>query len=79
MTIRRDWNPGIAAALSIFLPGVGQMYKGYVLSGFFWFFLIVIGYICFIVPGVLLHFCCVVSAAVGRSKDEVAEGKKMLS
>ncbi len=30
-------NPGVAAVLSFFLPGVGQIYNGAFLRGIFWF------------------------------------------
>jgi TM2 domain-containing membrane protein YozV len=29
-------NPGVAAVLSFFLPGVGQIYNGAFLRGIFW-------------------------------------------
>lgn len=29
-------NPGVAAALSFFIPGVGQIYNGDFLRGIFW-------------------------------------------
>ena len=29
-------QPGIAAVLSVLLPGVGQIYNGYFLRGIFW-------------------------------------------
>jgi TM2 domain-containing membrane protein YozV len=29
-------NPGIAAVLSFFIPGVGQIYNGKLLRGIFW-------------------------------------------
>jgi TM2 domain-containing membrane protein YozV len=30
-------NPGVAAVLSFFIPGVGQIYNGAFLRGIFWF------------------------------------------
>jgi len=29
-------NPGVAAILSFFIPGVGQIYNGRILRGLFW-------------------------------------------
>ncbi|MGH9764837.1 MAG: hypothetical protein ACREAC_28715 [Blastocatellia bacterium] len=29
-------NPGLAAVLSFFIPGVGQIYNGKILRGIFW-------------------------------------------
>ncbi|WP_146675161.1 hypothetical protein [Pirellula sp. SH-Sr6A] len=60
------WNPGVAAILSFIIPGLGEMYKGQVLNGIIWLFLTTIGYVCFIVPGLVLHVCCIVGAASGN-------------
>jgi TM2 domain-containing membrane protein YozV len=59
------WNPAVAALLSLFFPGLGQIYKGQLLNGLAWIFFVTLGYICFIVPGLVLHLCCVVGAASG--------------
>ena len=56
---------GIAAVLSLIIPGAGQMYKGHVLSGIVWLVAVVIGYLMFILPGLVLHFLCIVMAASG--------------
>src|SRR5258707_1115962 len=61
----RAWNPGVAAVLSLIIPGAGQMYKGRVFSGLVWLVAVVIGYTLLVVPGVILHLCCIVSAASG--------------
>jgi hypothetical protein len=58
------WNRGVAILLSLLIPGLGQLYKGQILSGIFWFFLVMLGYI-FIIPGLVLHFCCICGAAMG--------------
>ncbi len=59
------WNPGIAAILSLLIPGAGQMYKGQVGNGLVWFVVVVVGYVFFILPGLILHLCCIVGAASG--------------
>lgn len=59
------WNPGIAALLSFIIPGVGQMYKGQVLNGIVWMFVVGAGYLCLLIPGMILHLCCIVGAAMG--------------
>ena len=59
----RSWNPGIAALLSLIIPGAGQMYKGQVGAGFLWFIFVVGGYFLFIIPGVILYIVCIFSAA----------------
>ncbi len=63
--IIEKWNPGIAALLSFFLPGVGQMYKGDVGSGILWLIGVIIGYIFLIIPGIILHIICIINAASG--------------
>jgi len=35
-TIMRSNKPGVAAVLSFFIPGVGQIYNGKFLRGIFW-------------------------------------------
>lgn len=63
--IQRKWNPGVAALLSFLIPGAGQMYKGNVGAGIGWLILVMIGYVLFIVPGIILHIVCIVQAASG--------------
>lgn len=63
-----QWNPGVAAVLSFLLPGLGQIYKGQIINGLAWFCLTALGYICCIVPGLVIHFCCILGAASGNSK-----------
>mgnify|MGYP005862064849 CR=1 FL=1 len=58
-----SWSPGIAALLSLIIPGGGQMYKGQVIGGLVWFIAVLVGYFIFIVPGLLLHLICIISAA----------------
>jgi TM2 domain-containing membrane protein YozV len=66
-TTRRDkgWSRGVAMLLSLIIPGLGQLYKGQVISAVFWFFAVAIGYVAFIIPGAFLHFCCVLGAGMG--------------
>lgn len=59
----RRFSPAAAAALSVFLPGVGQIYSGRVPQGIGWMFATGLGYLLFLVPGLILHICCVVNAA----------------
>lgn len=56
-------SPGVAAVLSFFIPGLGQIYKGSVLGGLVWLFCTAIGYVSFVIPGIALHLACVISAA----------------
>ncbi len=61
----RKWSPGVAALISFLIPGGGQMYKGEVGLGIIWFIVVIIGYIFLVVPGLILHLICVVTAASG--------------
>lgn len=61
----QKWSPGIAALLSFIIPGAGQMYKGNVGSGLLWLVCVVVGYALFIVPGVILHIICIITATAG--------------
>lgn len=60
------WSPGTAAVLSFLWPGLGQMYKGQVFNGLLWMVMTIGGYLFFIIPGLLLHLCCIVGAASGN-------------
>jgi hypothetical protein len=64
------WSPGLAAVLSFFVPGLGQLYKGQLLNGIVWFFLVGMGYLALILPGLLLHFFCVLGALSGNPWTE---------
>jgi hypothetical protein len=58
----RQASPGLAAALSLIVPGAGQLYTGNVISGLLWFILVTAGYT-LILPGIFLHLLCIALAA----------------
>lgn len=64
------WSPGLAAVLSFFVPGLGQLYKGQILNGIVWFFFVLLGYAALILPGLLLHLFCIIGAASGNPWTE---------
>ena len=64
------WSPGLAAVLSFFVPGLGQLYKGQILNGIAWFFFVLLGYAALILPGLLLHLFCIIGAASGNPWTE---------
>jgi len=66
----RRWSPGLAAVLSFFLPGLGQLYKGQIINGIFWFLFVSMGYVALILPGLILHFFCVLGALSGNPWTE---------
>lgn len=59
------WNRGVAMLLSFFFPGAGQLYKGQLLNAIAWFILVPVGYVFFILPGLILHLCCIIGAGMG--------------
>lgn len=62
---QEKWSPGVAAVLSLVIPGAGQMYKGDVGTGIIWLIFVVIGYMLLIIPGLILHLICIITAASG--------------
>ena len=58
----RQASPLLAAVLSLFVPGAGQLYTGNALSAVLWFMLVVAGYT-LILPGIFLHLFCIAAAA----------------
>ncbi len=64
------WSPGVAAVLSFLLPGLGQMYKGQIFNGMGWCVVTILGYAFFVIPGLVLHVCCVFSAAAGDPYED---------
>ncbi len=44
-------SPGIAMVLSLFLPGLGQIYRGRLISGLAWMFFVACGYLSLSIGG----------------------------
>jgi len=61
----RRWSRLVAGILSLLFPGLGQLYKGQLFSGIFWFIIVAVGYIALIVPGLILHSICILGAMMG--------------
>jgi len=66
---RTSW---ISAILSFVVPGVGQMYNGRILRGILWLIFVTLGYILFIIPGIVLHFICVAMSYKGTNPDRIS-------
>jgi TM2 domain-containing membrane protein YozV len=66
----QKWSPLFAAVLSFFIPGLGQLYKGQIINAVVWFFAVGFGYVALVVPGLILHLCCVIGAASGNPWTE---------
>jgi TM2 domain-containing membrane protein YozV len=62
LIVRRAPSPGIAAVLSVLLPGLGQLYSGRLLAGALWFLATTACYAAVLLPGFLVHALCVWSA-----------------
>ena len=64
----RDYLParapsaGLAAVLSVLLPGLGHLYTGRLLAGALWCAATAFGYWAILVPGLLLHVLSIWSA-----------------
>lgn len=76
---KQSWSPGVAAVLSFFIPGLGQLYKGQIFNGIAWFCVTAAGYI-FIFPGLILHLFCIIGAASGAKseKQQIEDIKKKI-
>ena len=61
-TVHRAPSPGIAAVLSVVVPGLGQLYSGRLLPGGLWFLGTALAYSAVLLPGFLVHAFCIWSA-----------------
>jgi TM2 domain-containing membrane protein YozV len=55
ITVRRGPSPGLAAVLSVLIPGLGQVYNGKLIAGAIWFLATSLGYSAIILPGFVIH------------------------
>ena len=55
-------SPAAAAVLTALVPGAGHAYAGHALAAVLWFLAVGVGY-ALVLPGLLLHVWCMVSAA----------------
>lgn len=58
----RQASPGLAAILSLFVPGAGQLYAGRPVAALLWFLVVTAGY-ALLLPGLILHMLSIISAA----------------
>lgn len=64
----RPPHPGIAAVLSVLVPGLGQVYTGRLAAGAVWFLVTTFCYWAVLLPGFIAHALCVWFAYQG-AKD----------
>lgn len=67
--LAHQFSPVAAMILSFLIPGLGQFYKEQWIRGIVWFFAVLFGYLVFIVPGLIIHICCIVEAGMGSSNQ----------
>jgi len=61
----REWtdtDKAVAAVLTVIVPGGGHVYKKQFGQAFLWFCGVLLGYALLLVPGLVLHGFCVLSA-----------------
>jgi TM2 domain-containing membrane protein YozV len=66
---QRTASPALAAFLSLWIPGAGQLYAGRAVAAVLWFLVVGAGY-ALILPGLLLHLFCIASAAISAGQTE---------
>jgi hypothetical protein len=67
---RSEWSSGMAAALSLLLPGSGQLYGGKTLPGLIWLWAVVCAYLASLPLGLAAHGICVLDATEHKNKRE---------
>ncbi len=73
----RDASPGLAAVLSLLVPGAGQAYAGRFVAALLWFVVVTAGYT-LLLPGLILHVLCIVSAASSAHRLNSATARLQL-
>lgn len=53
---------GVAAVMSFFIPGLGQIFRGQIMEAVFWFIFCVVGYVVFFPIGIVVHVACIAKA-----------------
>jgi hypothetical protein len=56
------YSRALAALLSLVLPGSGHIYSGRERAGVLWLFGTLAGYVCLVIPGLIMHVFCIASA-----------------
>ena len=69
-TSARAAGAGLAAFLSLVIPGAGQLHAEGVRAGIIWFVVTIACYILFIPLGLLVHIVCVLIAATAGGENK---------
>jgi hypothetical protein len=64
---QHEVSPALAALLSVAIPGLGHLYARRVVAAIAWFFVVSAGY-ALILPGLLIHFFSILSAAASAHR-----------
>jgi len=73
----RRRSPAAAAVLTALVPGAGHAYAGHALAAVLWFMAVGVGY-ALVLPGLLLHVWCMISAARATQPRLVEPPRPML-
>lgn len=63
----------VAAILSLFCPGLGHLVLGKPVQALLWFVLAAVGYVAFVVPGLVVHLIAIVDAARAERRRQLAD------
>jgi len=66
------FRPGLPMVLSLIVPGLGQFYDGRRVAGCLWLFVTLVGYIPFVIPGLVLHALAIGTAGFRRAPDDAS-------
>lgn len=75
---QRTVSPGLAALLSVGVPGLGHLYAHRVVAAIMWFFVVTAAY-ALILPGLVLHFFNILSAAASAHRLNAATTRMQLA
>ena len=69
INIQVSQKHGLPAFLSLIIPGLGQIIKGNVIMGIVYMIFTPIGYMFFVIPGIILHIVAIYDAYNGNDKS----------
>ncbi len=75
--VEKSWSPGVAAVLTFFIPGLGQLYKGDIFVGIVIFVFTLIGYSLFFLPGIIIHCYAICTAYSNPAPGDPKPGQSI--
>jgi TM2 domain-containing membrane protein YozV len=76
---RRALSPGVAAVLAFLWPGSGHLYAGKIGTGLLWTLFTIMGYVAFVIPGMMLHVLGIFSAANAVHRENALRAQQLLA